>query len=188
MRFAIGLMAAAIAMVSAPAGAAVVNLTFTQSGFGNGGTITGFFTGEDADGNGQLNSFEGEITDFGLSFSGNHAVEAFSLGFEDLFGLIYDLGDPLLGDGRTGELEGILAENGSFSYLVGPEPLGQAGACLNDEICGQINQGDAVTRTTELVVVGDTPAIPEPASWATMILGFGIAGAAVRNRRRPVTA
>lgn len=31
-------------------------------------------------------------------------------------------------------------------------------------------------------------AVPEPASWALMILGFGIAGAAARSRRRPLTA
>lgn len=31
-------------------------------------------------------------------------------------------------------------------------------------------------------------AVPEPASWALMIAGFGLAGAALRSRRRPVAA
>ena len=31
-------------------------------------------------------------------------------------------------------------------------------------------------------------AVPEPASWALMIAGFGLAGAALRGRRRPVAA
>ena len=29
------------------------------------------------------------------------------------------------------------------------------------------------------------PAVPEPATWGLMILGFGVTGAALRNRRRP---
>lgn len=32
---------------------------------------------------------------------------------------------------------------------------------------------------------GQTPAVPEPASWAMMIAGFGIVGAALRRRRAP---
>ena len=39
------------------------------------------------------------------------------------------------------------------------------------------------------VIVGGTPAVPEPESWALMIAGFGLVGAAMRRRRiAPVTA
>ena len=36
-----------------------------------------------------------------------------------------------------------------------------------------------------LLVTGNVPsAVPEPATWAMMIMGFGLAGTAIRNRRR----
>ena len=37
------------------------------------------------------------------------------------------------------------------------------------------------------VVLADTPAVPEPASWAMMIAGFGMIGGALRIRSRKVT-
>lgn len=47
---------------------------------------------------------------------------------------------------------------------------------------------DARTRPTHVVIgfIGDinAPAVPEPASWALMILGFGGIGAALRRGRR----
>lgn len=186
MRFALALLA--LVTATAPAQSAVVTLPFSQGGFAGGGQITGFVTGEDLDGNGQLSSFAGEITDFGAAFSGNATVAAFALTFDDLFGFVYDLGDPLLGDGRIGDIESIFAESGSFAYLAGPEALLLPGACLTGAVCGQVGQGGAVSDTTQLVVVGVTDAIPEPATWASMILGFAIAGSAVRGRRRLVTA
>jgi hypothetical protein len=37
-------------------------------------------------------------------------------------------------------------------------------------------------------VVGGTPAIPEPATWAMQVAGFGLVGAGLRRRRSLVTA
>lgn len=37
-------------------------------------------------------------------------------------------------------------------------------------------------------ITATTPAVPEPASWALMILGFGLVGHALRASRRPVLA
>jgi hypothetical protein len=39
----------------------------------------------------------------------------------------------------------------------------------------------------QVIRLDNTPAVPEPASWALMIAGFGLTGAALR-RRTPATA
>lgn len=39
-----------------------------------------------------------------------------------------------------------------------------------------------------IYLTGDAPAVPEPATWAMMLLGFGIAGYAMRRRSRPKLA
>jgi hypothetical protein len=53
-------------------------------------------------------------------------------------------------------------------------------------------QFDARTSSTfDAIATFDAPptgAIPEPSTWAMMILGFGAAGAAIRSRRRVSTA
>lgn len=53
-------------------------------------------------------------------------------------------------------------------------------------------QFDARTSSTfDAIATFDAPptgAIPEPATWAMMILGFGAAGTAIRSRRRAIAA
>lgn len=44
----------------------------------------------------------------------------------------------------------------------------------------------AVGQVTITAVANGVAAVPEPATWATMVLGFGLAGAAVRRRARAV--
>lgn len=56
---------------------------------------------------------------------------------------------------------------GVFLDLVGAEPAGFAIDSLRFGLRGQVNPG----------------VIPEPATWAMMIAGFGLVGAAVRRRR-----
>ena len=71
------------------------------------------------------------------------------------------------------EFLGLVTADGSeriagvFLDLVGNEPAGFAIDSLRFGRRGQVN-----------------PAIPEPATWAMMIAGFGLAGAAVRRRAR----
>jgi len=42
------------------------------------------------------------------------------------------------------------------------------------------------TDTITVHIGTSAPAVPEPASWALMILGFGVVGATLRNRRKTV--
>ncbi len=138
------------------------NYGFTQGGWTAGGLVTGSFTGSDDNFDGQLNSFDGEISQFSMSFSGNANVKPFSLGLSDLFGLVYDLNHNVLGDGVLGtDEEGIL--------VIGPRTIYDAGPGLIT-ICG----------------IGDPCAlianVPEPATWALLIAGFGLTGAVLRRR------
>ena len=55
--------------------------------------------------------------------------------------------------------------------------------------------GDSDTAIDAIVVNGDgspttygSSAVPEPANWALMLVGFGAAGAAVRSRRKAIVA
>ena len=139
---------------------------FSEGGFSDGATVTGFFTGEDLDSDGQLSSFDGEITDFSMHFSGNSLVAAFSLSFSDLFGLVYDLDGGDLGDGTDLDIEGIGAFSFSGAYSAGPGPVA---LCDGSQICG--------------VVAGPDVGVPEPATWAMLLLGFAAVGGAVRQRR-----
>lgn len=63
--------------------------------------------------------------------------------------------------------------SGSDWTLEYVDPLGDLAADSNQ-----------VYRLTLQQTVSDSGAVPEPASWALMILGFGLGGAALRRQRR----
>jgi PEP-CTERM motif len=169
--------AAAVAALALPAAAgtststSIVTVTdlgigdysFVQGGFAGGALVTGSFFGGDGNADGQISFFDGEIGGFGMSFSGNADVAAFTLDLSSLFGLVYDL-DGDIGDGLTLDIEGIGAFDGVFAYRAGPGPL---------TIC------DGRTECAE--VTGPAP-VPEPAALA--LLGLGLVGIGTARRRR----
>jgi len=165
-----------LALASASVSAQVYN--FSQGGYAEGATITGSFTASDVDSNGQISSFDGEVTDFNAIFSGNSVVGPQSFTFADLFGLVYDL-DGDIGDGLSLDIEGIGASNGTDSYIAGPGPLA---LCDGIATCGQVSDGVSTTGTTELVLV--TSGVPEPSTWAMMLIGFGVLAGVLRWRNR----
>lgn len=70
--------------------------------------------------------------------------------------------------------EGVIHTELEEGFVVPPE-------CVEQEWCNPsmdvpVLPGVNVGRTV-------TAAVPEPATWALMIMGFGLAGAAIRNRR-----
>ncbi len=145
--------------------------SYSVGGWGGGGTVSGTFAGTDNDLDGQLNSFAGEVTGFSMSYSGGTIVAPFALGFADLFGLVYDLNGGPLGDGTTLAIEGIGASAPGLLFAIGPGPVA---LCGTGSVCGTI-EGPAAG------------VIPEPGTWALLIAGFGLVGAAAR-RRRPARA
>ncbi len=136
---------------------------FSEAGWIGGAMVTGSFSGVDLDNDLQINSFDGEISAFSMSFSGNARAQAFSLGLDDLYGLVFDLDNAVLGDGIDGtDPEGIFAVGINRLYAAGPGSI---------TVCG------------EGVVCAAVANVPEPASWAMLIAGFGLTGAALRRRR-----
>ena len=164
------------------ASAAVVSFSFEQSGFAEGASLSGMFTGEDGLGggtpDGQLVSTDGEITDFMMTFSGNSAVSFFALDFGDLsaFTLVYDLlplGSPL-GDGVgfSGFPEGIIATGGTISYSVGPGPAipcGLVPPCAL--VIGPGPLAPGLTSSSTLVTVTPKP-VPIPSSLPLLATGL----------------
>jgi hypothetical protein len=139
--------------------------SFSQSGFAQGATISGSFTGIDTDGDSQLSSFNNEISNFFVSFSGNSVVSGWS---STTATLVFDLnGSPLLGDGIGGTREEGISTETFTPYLsfwdVGPGPY---------DIC---------TGNQPCAIVGSN--VPEPSTWTMLIVGFGLAGVMMRRRR-----
>lgn len=160
-----------LALVGAGMPASALSFTFIQTGYSEGAQVTGSFEGVDSDENGQLSSFEGEVTAFSVSFSGNSLVPAFSLGIEDEpFNFVYDIGSGFLGDGTTLDIEGVLSTNELFQYLTGQGPTGLDGGSVSNII--------SIDFSEQLVVVTQ---VPEPMTG--VLLALGLAGIAAGRRQ-----
>lgn len=158
--------------------------TFSQAGFAEGATVVGSFTGEDLDTDGQLASFAGEISDFQMSFSGNSVVPAFSLGFADLSGLVYDLDGGPLGDGQILGIEGIAANDATFSYAAGPGPVALCGEGVD---CATVSNGTGTDNSQELIQVGGSSpptAVPTLGAYGLVFTVLGLLLVAVRRLSR----
>ena len=161
---------------SRPVGATLY--TFSQGGYPDGAEITGYFDSPITSGQIAFFGIPGVITDFSLTFSGNSQVPGFTLnGLNYLYGLVYDVGSGYLGDGTTGDIEGIVTQNYSYTYASGMGPL----SILGGEIgTGSFFSLTPLTATDNLIQVTSTP---EPAS--ILLFGTGIAGlAGIRLRRK----
>lgn len=156
---------------------------FSQSGFAEGAEVTGSFTGFDSNGDGQLVGFGGlgEISAFSMSFSGNSIVDPFSMGIDDLFGLVYDLDGGPLGDGVLLAIEGVRSVDATFLYEAGPGPFGGA-ICGTGVDCARVTQDEAEDFSQELVQVTALAIEPVPFSPAMLVLLALLLGAiGIRN-------
>jgi hypothetical protein len=175
------LAAAVAALVAVPANAAITVLTF--EGLANNKPVGGFYAPDyifspatlaliDADAGGTGN-FANEPTPSTIMF-------------------FLDANNAILG--ATGNVLGVinLAANafgcpgdptGGFSCWNG---IGVAfsGTAYSIDFSGTANQ----TGFDNITFGQDTPVVPEPATWAMLIAGFGLVGTAVRRRRAALTA
>lgn len=70
------------------------------------------------------------------------------------------------------------------------DPLIALGAALTSPYLNEQSQGfwSMSSSGPSAYLTAETAAVPEPATWAMMILGFGAAGTALRSRRRTLAA
>lgn len=114
-----------------------------------------------------------------LALGGGSSFGTFTINFgPDEFSGKFDGGSTptdTAGISNTEWLFTILSGTGRFSGASGTfEGVGLADARTRPTHVGIVFMGDIITA-----------AVPEPASWALMILGFGAIGMVVRRRARP---
>ncbi len=185
----------ALLLMQAHVQAHAATYTFEQTGFQDGGVVSGSFSGEDLDHNGSLSFFSGEVSDFFLRFNGNSLVPSFTHGLADLTGLNWQVDAPTLGaqgkpfddaaEGLAGNwapdealLDGLALAG--FGYATGMGPLGELRGEVSDWATGA-----RLVSSEALRVQASTTTVPEPGAFGLMGLGLlGLMAVVGRQRRR----
>lgn len=200
-------VACSAALLGAPALAAPIVLTF--EGIGNNNPVGNFYAGQgiefspatlalvdaDAGGGGNFaNEPSGDTIMFFLD--ANNAILNFSAGFDTGFSFFYTSSTAATvnvfdGINGTGTLLGSLNLMAQHTQNCGGDPSGTfcnftavgvsfAGIARSIDFGGTANQTGFDNITFGSATPGN--AIPEPATWAMMIGGFGLVGGAMRRR------
>jgi hypothetical protein len=111
------------------------------------------------------------------------SVDVSSLGFNVVSGTVFSIvlnpGTQEVGSNRFGWVFAESADGSDFNTLqVVSYAAGFNQASGNDGVSWTVSGADRAFRTWV-----DTGAVPEPASWAMLISGFGLTGAVMRRRR-----
>lgn len=163
------------ALVAGASPAAATDYVFTQTGYSGGGVVSGHFQGVDLDNNGQIVSWQGEVLEFSLTFSGDAVVPDFTHDLSNLFGLVYVVGSAFIGDTSFENVigwfpEGIGSQNHNAAaayFATGLGPAGMFGG--KAEVMG----AGAFSTTDSLVAVS---AVPEPGPAPGLLSGLLIIG------------
>ncbi|WP_083500197.1 PEPxxWA-CTERM sorting domain-containing protein [Sphingomonas endophytica] len=166
---------AAALMLSAPANAALIERSFV---------VTGFYS------SGPLSTLNIAIN---ISFDNSKDIESTRNGFSvisdlpdhDLKYAYRSLNDLLLiGTNVSPAAAEVSSAKNDLAFLIFGASTASArpSSISYSTSSGKIyNSGSVKLVSTDL-----TSAVPEPATWAMMILGFGMVGAAARRRRQHV--
>lgn len=176
-------------------GNANVQSPFSGNGFFAGQTFTGNFVFDTnlvpAAGSGFVNVSPSSFPDvanipYGNQFTFNFGTLTFTAAGADLFAIQYN----------NGNFNGF-AFIDEFAFMGGNYQLNIQGGSLsvyqivngnptfNSLVNGYINIGSrAVTNQTPFTPTSSAPGVPEPSTWAMMLLGFGGIGVAMRRRKR----
>ena len=170
---------ALLAAASAPGQAAVIDWTLEGVTFDDGGTASGTFSTDSS--TGSLVSYDITTTAgsvlAGMTYDASTVVSvAYGYYGPNSF-LLFTLGGPYGSEYITLEFRNPLTSGGVDPIVAGYDPISNTGSyeCYN-------------CATFRLVTAGEaTSAVPEPATWAMMFVGFAGLGYA-GYRARKVTA
>jgi len=145
----------------------------------------------------------GDVVTLSIWLSGNQrggAADEFSFGFNitsgttDFLGVtesgVFGPGTVVIGDIGTGLFLGSGRPNGTLGLVGADEPFTNYTISFTAGTSGTLTAFVATDSADDIGPILDNfeldigaPGVPEPASWAMMIAGFALAGAALRSRK-----
>lgn len=165
-----GALLATAWMALTASGAMAGTFTFTQSGFNDGATISGFFKAQDLNHDGIIAG--AEIWDLSATVNGGF-YSGFTFGFNpDRFrpNISYSLGTGMLGN-----------HPGDVLYVYAPQQIGWSVNGSGGLIYDGFGQYPS-SHSSQLVQISEPTAIPEPESWVMLAAGLAFLTAIARQR------
>ena len=185
----LGALALTTALVTAPAAiAAPLTWTLNNAVFNDGGTVTGSFVWDAATysfGDYSFTVSGGDTATF-TPFTYTNANASTDYMFTPTYNFLYDL--FIFGTDTTNPAFGPRSRT---LYILPSTTLTDAGGSVALDISSSLNGGECYYCDPSRPFVSGSlsaAAVPEPASWAMMVAGFGLVGAMRRRRAGGVPA